>query len=199
VRTVGVIGLGAGSLAAYGRPGDEFTFFEIDPVVIRIARDARFFTFLSDSQAAIEVVEGDGRLRIAQAHDASFDLIVLDAFSSDAVPAHLLTREAFALYAAKLRPGGAILVHVTNTYLDLRSVVAGAAAAAGLTGVSMLDLDLSTAEAGDKEASEWVLLAPDPPTLALVAADPRWQVLDGGDGGVLWTDDFSDLLSVVRW
>jgi hypothetical protein len=198
VAAVAAIGLGAGSLAAYARPADRFTFYEIDPVVIRIARDPALFTFLSDAMAPVEVIEGDGRLRIGEAPDASYDLIVLDAFSSDAVPAHLLTREAFGLYLSKLRPGGAILVHVTNTYLDLRSVVRGAAGALGLAGLAMEDRDLSNAGPGDKEASDWAIVAPEAATLAALAADPRWRPLDDGGRRVLWTDDFSDLLGVIR-
>ena len=198
VRDVGIIGLGAGSLAAYGGTGQTLTFYEIDPVVIRIASDARLFTFVRDSEATVNLVEGDGRLRIAETGDAAFDLIVLDAFSSDAVPAHLVTRQAFELYARKLRPGGLLLANVTNTYLDVKAVVAGGAQAAGLTGLFQDDVVLSVAPTGDKEASSWVLLARSEGDLAALRGDPRWKPIHDIDPTIIWTDEFSDILSVVR-
>jgi SAM-dependent methyltransferase len=196
--TVAVVGLGAGGLAAYADAGERYDFYEIDPAVIAIAQDERLFSFLSEAPAEIRVIEGDGRLRIGEAADAGYELIVLDAFSSDAVPAHLLTREAVSLYLAKLRPGGVLLFNVTNTYLDVRSVVAGSAKALGLTGLTRSDTDLAAAPAGDKEISEWVVVARDPASLAAFAADPRWRPIDGLDRSVLWTDDFSDILGVIR-
>jgi hypothetical protein len=198
VRDVGLIGLGAGSLAAYGVAGQTFTFYEIDPVVIRIASDPALFTFVRDSAATVRLVEGDGRLRIAEAADASLDVIVLDAFSSDAVPAHLVTRQAFELYVRKLAPGGLVLANVTNTYLDVRAVVAGGGRAAGLVGLARDDNDLSAAPAGWKEPSSWVVLARTTGDLGALTADPRWIPLDRIDHSVVWTDDFSDILSVLR-
>lgn len=197
VRDVGLIGLGVGSLAAYGIAGQTFTFYEIDPVVIRIASDPALFTFVRDSAATVRLVEGDGRLRIAEAPDASLDVIVLDAFNSDAVPAHLVTREAFELYARKLRPGGLLLANVTNTYLDVRAVVAGGGGAAGLVGLTREDHELGVAPAGWKEPSSWVVLARDRDDLGPLTSDPRWIPLDRIDRSVLWTDDFSDILSVL--
>src|SRR5205807_9996005 len=101
-------GLGSGAVAAYGRAGDRYTFYEIDPAMARIASNPRYFTFLHDSKARVRIVIGDGRLELANAPPHSYDLIVLDAFSSDSVPVHLLTREAAELYLSKLRPGGLI-------------------------------------------------------------------------------------------
>ena len=198
IRDVGIIGLGAGSLAAYGQAGQAFTFYEIDPVVIRIASDPTLFRFVRESDAQVSLVEGDGRLRIAEAPDASFDLIVLDAFSSDAVPAHIVTREAFELYLRKLRPNGLLLANVTNTYLDVRAVVAGGGQAAGLVGLARDDTDLTVAAPGLKEASSWIVLARDSADLGVLTTDPRWLPLDPVDRSVVWTDDFSDILSVLR-
>jgi hypothetical protein len=130
--------------------------------------------------------------------DSSFDLIVLDAFSSDAVPAHLLTKEAVAMYVAKLRPGGRLMFNVTNTYLDVRSVVAGGAESLGLAGFVRQDGDLAAAPPGDKEVSEFVVLAPDPASVADLAADPRWTPIADAKRTVVWTDDFSDILSVIK-
>ena len=122
---VGVVGLGAGSLACYAGPGQRMTFFEIDPAVAKIARDPRFFTFLADSRAAsIAVVLGDARLRLGDAPDHSYGLIVLDAFSSDAIPTHLLTREALQLYRAKLEKDGLLAFHISNKWIDLAPILA---------------------------------------------------------------------------
>ena len=198
IRDVGVIGLGAGALAAYGEPGQAFTFYEIDPVVMHLASDPSLFTYLRDSKAAIQLVEGDGRLRIATAPDASYDVIVLDAFSSDAIPAHLVTREAFALYEQKLRPGGVILANVTNSYLDVRAVVAGGAQSIGMVGLAETDTDVAAAPTGEKEVSSWAVLARSPDDLGALTSDPRWTPLDQLPRTVLWTDDFSNILSVLR-
>ena len=127
-RRIGAVGLGTGAIASYARPDQDWTFYELDPAVERLARDDRYFTFLRDSRArSLNVVIGDARLRLAAEPDGSFDLLVLDAFSSDAIPIHLLTAEAFALYERKLAPDGVILLHLSNRYLDLPPVVAAVA------------------------------------------------------------------------
>jgi SAM-dependent methyltransferase len=198
ITDVAVIGLGAGGLAAYADAGQRYVFYEIDPAVIAIARDERLFTFLSEAPAEVSVVEGDGRLRIAEASPTSYDVIVLDAFSSDAIPAHLVTREAIGVYLDKLRPNGILLFNVSNSYLDVRAVVAGAVMSHGLTGYTRTDSDLQAAPPGDKETSEWVVAARDPSLLAAFAADSRWRAIDSVDRRVLWTDDFSDILGVIR-
>ena len=172
---VAIVGLGAGSLSAYGQPGQHYTFIEIDPVVIRIARDPSLFRFVSEAAARVDIQEADGRLWLETAPDGTFDLIVVDAFSSDAIPAHLLTREALQLYFEKLRPDGRLLINASNSYLDVRSVVAGGAMDVGLVGYARHDPDLSVAPPGDKEVSEWVVVARSAAALADIAADPRWM------------------------
>ncbi|HSH61038.1 MAG TPA: fused MFS/spermidine synthase, partial [Acidimicrobiales bacterium] len=129
---VAVVGLGAGSLACYGEAGQRWTFYEIDPTVARVARDTRLFTFLRDCPPVTDVVLGDARLSLTREPNRHFDVLVVDAFNSDAIPVHLLTREALALYVDKLRDGGVLAVHITNRYLDLRPVLADLAADAGL-------------------------------------------------------------------
>ena len=126
-RTVGIVGLGAGSLAAYANAGERWTYFEIDPVVARVAQDPAYFTFLSGAAARPEVVIGDGRLELRRVADGTFDLLVLDAFSSDAIPAHLLTVEALRDAMRTVAPGGLLAVHVSNRYYDLAPAVAAAA------------------------------------------------------------------------
>jgi spermidine synthase len=129
-RNIGVVGLGAGTLAAYGRERDHIQFYELDPLVVRAAQ--RWFTFLRDTPARIDTWDGDGRLGLLQDASARFDILVLDAFTSDAVPVHLLTLEAFRLYRARLAPDGVLLLNVSNRHLAVDRVVRGAAHALGL-------------------------------------------------------------------
>ena len=140
---IGAVGLGAGAIAAYGRPGDSYRFFEIDPTVVDIARDAASFRYLADSPASIDVVVGDGRLELEETPPEAFDLLVLDAFSSDAVPVHLLTSEALDTAMRTVAPGGVIAVHISNRFLDLEPIVAAAARDNGF--VSILGADMPPA------------------------------------------------------
>ncbi|MDR3638894.1 MAG: fused MFS/spermidine synthase [Isosphaeraceae bacterium] len=194
---VAIVGLGAGSLAAYARENERWTFYEIDPAVIRIARDPRYFTFLSDSRAErIDVLEGDARLRIREAPEHGFGLIVLDAFSSDAVPTHLLTREALALYRAKLVAAGLIVFNITNRYLDLEPVIGALARDAAMVCRVRYDVVVSDEEKADgKEASIWAVLATDEENLGIVAHDDRWFPARVPAATSTWRDDFSDLAS----
>ncbi len=197
---VAFVGLGAGTLAAYGEPGARFTFYEIDPAVVRIASDRSLFTYLADTKAVLRLVTGDGRLELAKAADGTFDLIVLDAFNSDAVPVHLLTREALALYHRKLKPGGAIAVHLTNWFMRLESVVTAVAADVGLPGFIRADRVSSLEEAYEgKEDSVWAVLAGRTSPASRLAEDPRWLRLGSPDPHFLWTDDYSNLVRAVRW
>jgi SAM-dependent methyltransferase len=198
-RRVAVVGLGCGAMTAYARPGEAWTFFEIDPAVVRIARDDRFFTYLRDSRVEPRIVLGDARRQIAREPDGSFDLIVLDAFSSDSIPVHLLTAEAFALYGRKLTPGGVLAFHLSNRYLDLPPLVARLGAGHGPPFAAKVDADEPTDREREdgKFASTWVVLARDPADLGPVAKDTHWQVVRPTDGPV-WRDDFSNLLGVWK-
>jgi SAM-dependent methyltransferase len=190
-RRVGVVGLGAGSLAAYAAPGEHWTFFEIDPAVIDIARDRGLFTYLADAPGLVEVVPGDARLSLAGTPDGTFGIIALDAFTSDAVPAHLLTREAIALYLRKLAPGGLLALHLSNRYLDLEPLVAGAAAELGLTALTRFANPTAEEAKRWKFASHWIVLARAPADLAPLARDPRWS--PPREAAPAWTDDKSNL------
>ena len=190
-REVGVVGLGVGTVAAYGQPGDRFAFYEISPDVADVAR--RRFGFLSRTRARVELAIGDGRLLLERVPAQRFDLLVLDAFASDSVPAHLLTLEAFRGYLRVLRPDGVIAANVSNRHLAVERVVAGAAERLGLAlRVRQSDRDL---DRGFTRA-RWALLARDPRTLDALGNREDWHALAGTPR--LWTDDFSDLLSVVR-
>ena len=199
-KSVGLVGLGVGSLAAYAERGQSFTYFEIDPAVIAIAEDPRLFTFLRDARARgadVKVVPGDARLTLGRTADASFDLLVLDAFSSDAIPTHLLTREALALYARKLRPGGLIAFHISNRYLELGPTLAATAREVGLTAYDQLDGATSDEAAEGKTQSHWALLTRDPKIVKALGKGHFWDPIEIG-GAKPWTDDHVDLLSTFH-
>ena len=199
---VALVGLGAGTLAAYGRPGQTMTVYEIDPEVLRTAADPRLFTFLAESRARLDIRLVDGRLGLASARDASYGLIVLDAFSSDAIPMHLLTREAVAVYLKKLRQDGILALHVTNRYLDLVPVVSALADDAGLTGLLVADtVDDARQQLEGKDSSTWILLAGNPASLGSLPSSLHARVLakpPGPPGRYLWSDAFSDIVSVFK-
>jgi len=197
---VAVIGLGAGSLASYAEHGQEWAFFEIDPAVERIARDSQYFTYLTDSRGSIRVVIGDARLMLAHEPDRHFGVLVVDAFNSDAIPVHLLTCEALQLYRSKLAEGGVIAFHISNNYLDLEKVLDGLARAEQMVGLSQSDEVLSEAESRrGKEPSHWILLAERPEYLSRYAKDARWKPLPRRADAPEWTDDFHNILGVIRW
>jgi len=199
LHDVGAVGLGSGALAAYGRPGERFTFYELDPAVARIASNPRWFTYLRDSRAAVKIVVGDGRLRLASAPSRAYDLLVLDAFSSDSVPVHLLTREAVELYLSKLRPDGLVAFHVTNRYLDLEPVVAGVARSLGLVGLTEAHRASAAEERAGVRSSHWIVVARTRRALGPLARDQRWRPLESRPGLPVWTDEFSNILDVVSF
>lgn len=191
---VGAVGLGVGTLASYGRAGDAYRFYELNPRVLAIA--AEYFTFLRDSAATTAVELGDARISLEREAPNAFDVLVLDAFTSDAIPVHLLTVEAFAIYLTHLAEDGVIAAHISNRHLDLRPVVAGAAARFGLHAVIVRDEGDGVTTAG----STWALLARTPERLALreVTSAPGFSPLDPARTQV-WTDDYAPLLPVVRF
>ena len=195
---VAIVGLGTGATAAYARAGQSWTFYEINPAVVRIARDPAYFTYLSYCAAApVEISLGDARLQLQNAPPAHYALIVLDAFSSDAIPMHLMTVEALDLYLSKLAPGGLVVFHISNRSLDLRPVVADLARARSLV---CLDFDdTARNQSSGKEPSQWVVMARRPEDVQTLAADTRWQTLEGRPDRPVWTDDFSNIVSIFRW
>ena len=185
------VGMGVGTLAAYGEPGRRFDFYEIDPAVVRIARTD--FDYLRRSKADIHVTVGDGRLGLRDAPARTYGLVVLDAFSSDAIPAHLLTEDAVREYRRVLRPGGLLAVHVTNRHLDLVPVVAAEARDLGMAALVRVD-QAATAPAS---VSTWVVLARDPADLEPLRALGMWVPAQPRDGVRAWTDDYSSLVEVL--
>jgi hypothetical protein len=197
---VGVVGLGAGSVACYRRPGQEWTFYEIDPAVARIASDPQYFTYLRDCAPDAKIILGDGRRSLAGAPQGEYDLLILDAFSSDAVPMHLVTREAVALYLYKLAPGGLLVFNITNRHLDLQTVIGNLAEDAGLVSRVQHDLSIDPRDGGrGKMASQWAIMARSAADLGPLADDPRWILPRIRPGTSAWTDNFSSLLSVYVW
>ncbi len=198
-----IVGLGAGAMASYLEPGQTLTFYEIDPLVAQIARDPRYFTYLSGCAPAAGIVLGDARLKLRNAPDGQYGLIVLDAFSGDSIPMHLMTREALALYLRKLAPGGVIAFHISNLYFNLAPTLGNLAQDAHLAALIGNDTQISGAEQNDgKLASIWVVMARDRRELDALTADTsrgfRWVPLGGEPGSRLWTDDYSNLLGVVK-
>jgi spermidine synthase len=192
---VATVGLGAGTVACFLRPDDTLHFYEIDQTVVRIALDPKNFDYVARCKPDARITLGDARLTLADAPDAHYDLIVMDAFTSDAVPIHLLTREAMALYLSKLAPGGMIVSHVMNRHLELPSVVAGIAAANGLVTRVMVSTEYDT---------DRYLFAS---SVAAVARGDKdfGALLDGGDWEVqaldrsewVWTDDYSNIVGAL--
>lgn len=193
---VALVGLGIGNLAAYADAGDHFTFYEIDPGMVTIARDSGLFSFLAAAEGTVDVEVADGRLGLLAAQ-RQFDLIVLDAFISDAVPAHLMTVEALSGYLDKLRSGGLVAMHISNRNLDLEPVLAATLAEVGVPSLTWVDADVSAADAAQgKSASQWVIFTPD--AVALSGYDGGWRPLRIEPDVAAWTDDRSDILSALR-
>ena len=198
---IDVVGLGAGTLACYSRPGQSWRFYEIDPAVMRIARNPRQFTFLSRCLPNADVVIGDARLTLERSPPGAADVLVVDAFSSDSVPMHLLTREAFRAYRRHLAPGGLLLVHISNRFLDLRPVVA-AQVSDGWTARLRAFVPNAAEDREWQTASTWIALSPSPATIARLeqASGPgAWTPLAPRPGFSAWTDDHASILPIIKW
>ncbi len=192
-RRVGIVGLGPGTMATYGRPGDSYRIYELNPLVIAMAKE--HFTYLRDSAAHVDVVEGDARLSLEREPDQRFDVLAIDAFSGDSIPVHMLTREAFGIYFRHLSQEGVLAIHVSNRFLDFSEVVARLAASLGKTA-------LSIHSPGDPKAhtleATWILVGSKRTLLDSPAFRASAQVLPVPRGGRLWTDDYSNLFQVMR-
>jgi hypothetical protein len=200
---IGAVGLGTGTLACYTRPGQDWRFYEIDPLMIRIARQSGKFTYLARCNPNAKVILGDARLSLAHAAPASLDFLALDAFSSDAAPMHLLTREAFAIYGRVLTRKGLLLVHISNRFLALGPVVAAAARDGGWQAAEYDDLIAPNSEAYRYiNSSNWILLTRDSESLRRVIHNPppggHWRPLLVEPGFAGWTDDYATILPLVK-
>jgi hypothetical protein len=196
---VGVVGLGTGGLSCYARPGDRWTFFEIDPLVERLARDTRFFHYLEDCAPGAAVNIGDGRVSLRAVPDGAYDLLVVDAFSSDSIPVHLLTREAVRLYVEKLAPGGVLAIHVSNRFFDLKRVLVPIAGAEGLA-LRIRDFKpAADVENGRRGVGPAAIVALSRTADGLHFLDRQgWSPPEPDARAVLWTDRYSDVISALR-
>ncbi len=202
--SIGVVGLGTGTLSCYAKQDQHWTFFEIDPLMIHIARDQHKFTFLEKCAPKAQIILGDARLTLAKVQPASLDILAIDAFSSDAIPLHLLTAEAFGFYGRALKPGGMLLVHISNRYIDLNPVVSAEAKQGGWVGALRHDTPPQRLFDLGERASFWIALNRDSAKLAELTGPlvkdrthyyyaDQWQPLDAAEGRV-WTDDYASVL-----
>lgn len=198
LERVAVIGLGAGALACHRKPNEDWRFFEIDSEVIRIARSAKLFSFLSDCAPEAPVIAGDGRISLAAEPNGTYDAIIIDAFSSDSIPTHLLNIEAIQLYRSKLAAGGAIIVHISNRYMDLAPVTAAAARHEHeQIIVSRLEPGTWKPNADMRETmAEVAVIVKEPDDIGGLFADPAWRRIDG-ELPPAWSDDYSNVLSAI--
>ncbi len=194
---LGVVGLGAGSLACYKKPGEVWTFFEIDPLVVSYSRD-RTFTYLQDCAPDARIVLGDARIELTKIPAGSLDVLAVDAFSSDAIPLHLMTDEALGVYERALSPKGVMLLHISNRFIDLEPVLAADAKKRGLTAVKRFDVPATN---DGYTASVWIALSRDPGAIAAIRAQSggqEWSPL-GKPSRSVWTDDHASILPHVEW
>ena len=191
---IGVVGLGAGTLAAYGRPGDQITFYEINPAVLPIARN--LFTYLRESQAKLAFVSGDARLSLTSESPQHFDVLAIDAFSGDAIPVHLLTTQAMRVYERQITPTGILAFHVSNQYLDLAPEVAALAQASGMQARL---IDTPSVDARGEFRALWVLVTRNQKFLAQPQIEAAATPIAPRRGLHAWTDDWSSLLPILRW
>lgn len=196
---IAAVGVGTGSVACYGKEGQDWVFYEIDPSIVKLNNEAKYFTYFKNAKLKSYVVYGDGRLSLEKAPDNFFELIILDAFSSDAIPVHLLTREALALYLRKLAEGGILALHTSNRYLNLPPVVANLARDAGI--VAYLQKDSGSGGCGEDQrmASEWILIAREKEDLGVLAYNQNWEKLEADPKQKVWTDDYSNVFSIIDW
>jgi hypothetical protein len=195
---VAVIGLGVGAMASYSQPGQEWTFYEINPDVINIARNSKYFTYLQNcATGSLNVVEGDARLNLQNAPAGHYGLIVLDAFSSDAIPVHLITQQALDLYLSKLAGAGILAFHISNRSLDLKPILADLAQSRNLVCIGFDDLNPGSFEG--KDPSQWVVMARSAPEISNLSINSQWQQLKGRKDRRVWSDDFSNIISAIKW
>jgi hypothetical protein len=193
---IAVVGLGTGSLACQIKPGDALDYYEIDPAVVRIARDPNRFSYLSSCAPDVKIILGDARLTLADAPDGQYDILIVDAFSSDAIPTHLLTKEAMAIFARKIVPDGLVLMHVSNKHMSLASVVAGIAQANGLVAL-MSEGDQGNDDNEHKFSSTVVAVARKEADFGALAESDEWSEEEPDAKEWVWTDDYSNVIGAM--
>jgi spermidine synthase len=192
-RQVGILGLGVGALASYARAGDTFRFYEIAPLIEKVAR--REFTYLADCRGTVDVVLGDGRLSIEQEPDSKFDILIMDAFSSDSIPVHLVTLEALTLYFAKLKPDGILAIHISNRHLNLAPVLLRASAELN---AQFVLIEAESDRSREIYVTDWVLMTKERDLRKIPEIKKAALKLELKDGIRLWTDDYSNLIQILK-
>jgi spermidine synthase len=197
---VGVVGLGSGTLSCYKQPGQSWSIFEIDPAMVKIAQTR--FSFLSKCAPDARIILGDARLRLAEEPANSIDILAVDAFSSDAVPMHLLTREALAVYGQAVQRDGIVLFHISNRYLDLKPVIADLAASGGWRAALLDYLPTREERVMNATNSVWIALSRNPATIdkliALSAKDAQWAPVAPREGFSGWSDDYASIIPILK-
>jgi hypothetical protein len=197
-RQIAVVGLGIGAIACYKQPGEDWIFYEIDPAIERIALNPAYFSYLARCTPGAPIVTGDARLSLRRSQRKNA-LLILDAYSSDQMPVHLMTREALAIYLANLAPDGILMFNISNKHFDVAPVLANAAADAGLASLMRDDTVINEREASlGKSGSSWVAMTRDRASFAGLNRDPRWHALPVRRDLPLWTDDYSSLVRVLH-
>jgi spermidine synthase len=198
-KNIAVTGLGIAALVNYCEQGQSLTYYEIDPAVVTIAQDPKLFTYYNDALARgvdLRVIVGDARLKMLEAPDGAYDMIILDAFTSDAIPVHLLTREAMEMYLQKLAPGGLLVAHISNRYLALEPVLGNLAQTLGLVALKQFDFANGVPF---KSGADLVVMARQREALGPLATDPRWTPVNKVPSVGTWSDDFSNVVSIIKW
>jgi spermidine synthase len=198
---IDIVGLGAGTLACYAQPAQRWTFYEIDPAVVRIAENPQQFSFLSNCMPHVRLALGDARLRLEQAATGGADIMAVDAFSSDSIPIHLLTREAFAVYGRRLVPNGVLLIHISNRFLDLKPVVAAEAAEGHWYAARRRYVPSAEGAILHETESQWIALSRSRETIDRLVqqSGQAWQPLTGRPGFAPWTDDHASVLPLISF
>ncbi len=198
-KRIAVTGLGIAALANYAEQGQSLTFYEIDPAVVEIAQHPKLFTYYDDAVRRgvdLRVVVGDARLKMLEAPDGAYDMVILDAFTSDAIPVHLLTREAMEMYLRKLAPNGLLVIHISNRYLALEPVLGNLGNVLHLFGLKQFGMSNDTIL---QYAADIVVMAKEKEAFGALGNDPRWTPLQQSSSVGLWSDDFSNVVSAIKW
>ncbi len=204
-KSIGVVGLGCGTIAWYGRPWQHMDFFEIDPKVVEIAWNTRYFSYLSSSRASIKTIVGDARINLQLVPDETYDILVIDAYSSDSVPVHLMTLEAFELYQKKLKKNGVLLLHISNRYFKLAPVIKLICDQLGMKSIRFADdpkkysMRYDWYDLYQVSKSDWVMASEDEEKLKMMNAYGDWKEIPRNDRYRLWTDDYANMLQVYNW
>ena len=198
-KPVAVVGLGAGTLSCYGREKSQWTFYEIDSVIEEIAKDTKYFTYLRDCPPQKNIVIGDARLKLEEASNEYYEVLIIDAFSSDAIPTHLLTKEAFKLYLEKISPTGVLILHISNRYLNLEPVIGNLASAMTLSSrIRRGEPPVDQARIVEASPATVVILAREEKYLGDLVKNPKWNRLATSPNDKLWTDDYVNILSILE-